>query len=386
MENRAEKTGNSRAAQKKRKLLEKRRNVNTSQLNVPTSDSPVIQSKKTRPCDDKFSSLFDHTLSTGKLSVNLEDFSIANLLKLEDTIDMTVVDIAAAIVSKLVAPMNLREFFNSKWKKLPTVISNSDSPLARIFSLKSLKSILLKQILTRNIDIHVMSNESNNDETLNGSAIWKDLTKGKYGIQLIQPQKFNDLLWKLLSTLEVHFGTRVACTAIFFPKLVTEALYQKSDMNCFFIQQEGSSEWNLERCDGDGGMKCDDNRTYSLSQGDVLYVPQGWKSEMNSKTTDDCLIVDLSIEETQTKDLLQLLLPQAVEAASICSCYLKKPLPTNIRTYMGVAGCESGEEASRELFSDFIKAAINDVAKHSLEILDPAIDQVNRFYDILSVD
>jgi hypothetical protein len=53
---------------------------------------------------------------------------------------------------------------------------------------------------------------------------------------------------------------------------------------------------------------------------------------------------------------------------------------------MGVAGCESGEETSRELFSEFIKAAINDVVKHSLEILDPAIDQVNCFSDILSVD
>lgn len=388
MEHRVESGGNSRAAQKKRKLQDKRRHVNTSQLNVPTIESSCIQNKKIKSCGDKFSPLFEQSLSYG-LSLDVEGISVVNLLELENTIEVSVTDISAAILSKIVSPINLREFYGFHWKKSPALISNADvtsnSPLKKIFSLKSLKSIILKQILTRNVDIDIINNiNDNNEEIFNGSAIWKDLTKGKYGIQLLQPQKFNDLLWKLLSTLEFEFDTRVACTAFFFPKLMTEVSYEKNDSNCFLIQQEGSSEWTLDRLDGcvDEVLKCDGKRTYKLFEGNLLYVPQGWKPQITSTASEDCFIIELSIEETQTKDLLHLLLPQAVETASINSSYLKKSLPNKIRSFMGVAASECDEENSRALFSEFIQAAINDVVKNSMEILDPAIDQVYHLSDI----
>jgi hypothetical protein len=76
-------------------------------------------------------------------------------------------------------------------------------------------------------------------------------------------------------------------------------------------------------------------------------------------------------------ELLQLLLPEALQDAIECKSELRAPLPRNFFDHIGVAHSEKeGENRVRDSLFKHIENLVQIVSSRALDMLDPATDQV----------
>ena len=90
-----------------------------------------------------------------------------------------------------------------------------------------------------------------------------------------------------------------------------------------------------------------------LGPGDLLYMPRGWIHQANTcKSNHDSLHLTISaMQKWSWVDLLENIMPQALEAASKKSLSLRSGLPRNFLSYMGTMhdNDESGSEILKQL-------------------------------------
>ncbi|XP_016320033.1 ribosomal oxygenase 2 [Sinocyclocheilus anshuiensis] len=193
----------------------------------------------------------------------------------------------------LIGPVGLDEFFQQYWEQKPLVLHRSDPDLASYYSsLFQLSDV--KQLCARGLryatDLNVCRCVNGKKKVLNKagkvkfSQLKKDLEERRATIQLHQPQRFKDELWRIQERLESFFGSLVGSNIYITPEASQGLPPHYDDVEVLILQLEGQKHWRLyqptvplareyslepEDCIGPP------THDFILQPGDLLYFPRG---------------------------------------------------------------------------------------------------------------
>jgi len=251
------------------------------------------------------------------------------------------------------------------WQKAPLNINrNMDSYWDTILTTKKLRIILKKILLVTGRDIAVYptwdkNSTSKTQKELKGNDAFSACSIG-HTVLLLNPIKYVDSLWQLCSALEHEFSSSVGCQIFLSSMSGTavkpSAVYEESVTltDSFFLQLDNRSTWTTSNPAIDAKGKTTTAQSHTLEVGDVLYVPKGWslRQTLPLPSASDCASPSLQSnlfsltlqiytnESNSVGDILQLLLPQAIQKATASSRVLRNALPTDFNYFMGVAAAE----------------------------------------------
>lgn len=389
-----ESKGNSRAAQKKRKLHQKRENVILNDLYIPSIGCGESQSETlTKRVKSDYSEVvftrqeqYNHRLLDSIGIISLED-----LLSIEDGEDnLLAMEKSSILLHKIIFPQNLTTFYNSFWNRDPVHCQNPshvrDLTRGKIVNKKVLKAYMAKHVLRPKDDFFLFLaadgeiKSVDDDSTTNGEDFFKFLTQKRYCLELMQTEKFCDNMWKLLSSLEFQFNDRLESSIVYIPKTF-ECPYNYISKGCqFIVNQGGNFRATVKKnCCATEVQRCNEF-SYVLSNGDTLYVPFDWNVVIDGcEMQCDVMFLKISVCEPTVKDLLEVVIPTALQTDN---CIINRALPNNITTFMGVAASES-DNALRNKFIEYSETALKELVQKCMNLLDPAVDQVYSFLFLL---
>lgn len=196
--------------------------------------------------------------------------------------------------------------------------------------------------------------------------IWANYSSG-CTIRLLCPQKYNDQVHALLSTLEDEFGCMVGANAYLTPGGCQNQGFAPhyDDIDAFILQLEGYKHWKVyEPFSKQETLPRESSRDFTeeemkgrdpvievdLGPGDVLYMPRGWIHHANTIGNHHSLHLTASaMQNWAWVDLLELIMPEALHAAaeSETSTSLRSGLPRKFLKYMGAMYDQSTEDINQ---------------------------------------
>ncbi|XP_026129860.1 ribosomal oxygenase 2-like [Carassius auratus] len=193
----------------------------------------------------------------------------------------------------LISPVRLDEFFLQYWEQKPLVLHRSDPDLASYYSsLFQLSDV--KQLCARGLryatDLNVCRCVNGKKKVLNKagkvkfSQLKKDLEERRATIQLHQPQRFKDELWRIQEQLESFFGSLVGSNVYITPQASQGLPPHYDDVEVLILQLEGQKHWRLYQptvpLAREYSLEPEDRigpptHDFILQPGDLLYFPRG---------------------------------------------------------------------------------------------------------------
>uniref|UniRef100_A0A672QZH5 Bifunctional lysine-specific demethylase and histidyl-hydroxylase n=1 Tax=Sinocyclocheilus grahami TaxID=75366 RepID=A0A672QZH5_SINGR len=193
----------------------------------------------------------------------------------------------------LIGPVGLDEFFQQYWEQKPLVLHRSDPDLASYYSsLFQLSDV--KQLCARGLryatDLNVCRCVNGKKKVLNKagkvkfSQLKKDLEERRATIQLHQPQRFKDELWRIQERLESFFGSLVGSNVYITPEASQGLPPHYDDVEVLILQLEGQKHWRLYQptvpLAREYSLEPEDRigpptHNFILQPGDLLYFPRG---------------------------------------------------------------------------------------------------------------
>lgn len=361
------------------------------------------------------------------------------------------------------AGVSVADFYEIYWEKKPLHVKCSDTTdalqqqhrLDGFLSLNSIRSILQKESLFYGKDLNVTRYERGRDgvhrrvtldkvnktsanEDLDGSEedlfvpvkakdVWNHWDAG-CTVRLLCPHKDSESTHTLLSLLELEFGCMVGANAYLTPPNVAQGFAPHyDDIEAFCLQLEGYKRWKvyapLNKAERLPRTSSTDYSTaelkdvepamdVTLGPGDLLYMPRGWIHQActlpegdGGKKLHSLHLTVSAMQQWAWADLLEILLPEALRAATCSDVYtsLREGLPPRFLDFMGAmhdnreenvpdilkknddaddsSNTENPETVRRKLqdaFRDEAKKRIMRVAKEAFEMLDAACDQMGK--------
>lgn len=202
----------------------------------------------------------------------------------------------------LVRPEGKKTFLSDTWeKKAAHYSAKKDAPrsqLKDVLDIKHLCSILDEkeeegQCLRFGIDCCAMAyvDSERSDVGTPGEVLDSKEAMNLYNmgatLQVHQPQRFSDTLWKLCAALESQMGSLVGCNAYITPSGAQGLAPHWDDVSLFVLQTAGSKAWKvygtMPGCDLPSASSGDISRDslpepvleVTLKVGDVLFIPRG---------------------------------------------------------------------------------------------------------------
>ena len=189
-------------------------------------------------------------------------------------------------------------------------------------------------------------------------------------VRLRCPADSNERVHALCRCLEDEFGSTVGANSYLTPGGAAQGFAAHwDDVDVFVLQTEGSKTWQIFAPDADdlklprvSSQDFDDEALdalygtlraeVTLDPGDVLYLPRGFVHRAATGAAPS-LHVTLSAHRANAWiDLLERLLPKALESAQRGDCGLRKALPRDYAHFLGVAHAgddgDDDEEAEEE--------------------------------------
>eukprot|EP01111_Echinosteliopsis_oligospora_P007190 TRINITY_DN2189_c0_g1_i1.p1 TRINITY_DN2189_c0_g1~~TRINITY_DN2189_c0_g1_i1.p1 ORF type:complete len:516 (-),score=147.71 TRINITY_DN2189_c0_g1_i1:12-1559(-) len=310
---------------------------------------------------------------------------------------------AGKVFSWLIAPHDSDDFFENYWEKKHLVIRRTEPGyFSGIFTKDDIDSMLRESCLKYTVNLDITNYINGQRETLNpvgrayAPVVWKHYREG-CSIRLLNPQAFHEGLWKLLATLQEHFGCFVGANTYLTPSGAQGFSPHYDDVDVFILQTEGSKRWRLynppEEADA---LARNASRNYeqseigepieevTLNPGDLLYMPRGTVHQAVSPPGTHSLHVTLStFQHNAYIDLLEAAVPRALQLASDSSVSFRKGLPRDYMDYMGVAYQDNDDDEKRVAFVAHMRELWDELFEHLP--LDSAADQmaIKYHYDAL---
>ncbi|KAK2727283.1 hypothetical protein QYM36_007952 [Artemia franciscana] len=162
-------------------------------------------------------------------------------------------------LESLIQPFNSKTFLNDYWEKKPLVnlrhgalTKHQHEVLSSIYSTQVLEEAAKEKRLLFGRDFHAcrFDGEKTVDAvhakgTLTSASLKKLLHGQKCTFQIHQPQRYSDLLWRLLEHLESYFGCLVGSNVYITPPGTQGLAPHYDDVEVFILQLEGSKHWKL---------------------------------------------------------------------------------------------------------------------------------------------
>lgn len=231
----------------------------------------------------------------------------------------------------------------------------------------------------------------NPDGAATAKDVWKHFDDG-CSVRLLCPQKYSDAIWKMLSILEGEWGCMAGSNTYLTPKGTQGFAPHFDDIEAFLLQVEGTKHWKVYAPLDDastlprypsGNFKPEEIGKpvleVDLDEGDLLYFPRGFIHQAQSCKDKHSLHVTVSTGQQNTiGNFLEVLLPEAIASAINSTVSLRRSLPRDYLSYMGVMHSDQSDDDRRTTFSNEIKSALKVVLGESMGMLDAAADQMAK--------
>lgn len=217
-------------------------------------------------------------------------------------------------------------------------------------------------------------------------AVW-DFYRDGCSIRFLNPQTFIPQIHELNATLQEYFHCMTGANVYLTPPNSQGFAPHYDDIEAFVLQIEGKKLWKLyaPRTENEflprvssGNFKPDEigkpilERT--LEAGDLMYFPRGTIHQAQTVPGHHSLHITLSVyQKTSFGDLLEILVPQALEKAINSDIELRRGLPLNLWNNMGLVYADEGSPARSNIIST-LKKLFSKVLQHA--DFDRAVDQM----------
>ncbi|XP_007438261.1 ribosomal oxygenase 1 [Python bivittatus] len=299
---------------------------------------------------------------------------------------------AAKLFQWLIAPVPSQEFFDQYWEKRPLLIHRrSPSYYQDLFSTAEFDNILRNHNVQFGVNLDVTSYEDGKRETHNPvgravpAVVW-DFYKNGCSLRMLNPQAFSVTIWHFLSVLQEHFSSMVGANTYLTPAGTQGFAPHYDDIEAFVIQLEGKKHWRVYSPRKQGEMLPQfSSSNFSqmeigepiletvLEAGDLLYFPRGFIHQ------GDCLpeahslhITVSSYQRNSWGDLLEKLLPVALQMAIEEDIEYRQGLPVDYLEYMGVINTDA-VDPRRAVFLQKIRTLVTKLMDYAP--VDAAVDQ-----------
>ncbi|NXV88490.1 ribosomal oxygenase 1 [Calonectris borealis] len=299
---------------------------------------------------------------------------------------------AAELFRWLVAPVAPGEFLGRHWERAPLLVRRGDPGYyAGLFSTADLDAALRGGEVRFGTHLDVTSYAEGVRETHNPSGralpavVW-DFYQNGCSLRLLSPQAFSPTVWHFLSILQEHFGSMAGANTYLTPPGTQGFAPHYDDIEAFVLQLEGKKHWRVysPRTDTEVLPQFSSaNLTQAelgepiletvLEAGDLLYFPRGFIHQ------GDCLpdahslhITVSSYQRNSWGDLLEKLLPAALQMALEEDVEYRQGLPMDYLRYMGVANSDA-VDARRTAFMEKVQSLIKKLVDYAP--IDAAVDQ-----------
>ncbi|XP_032043891.1 ribosomal oxygenase 1 [Aythya fuligula] len=299
---------------------------------------------------------------------------------------------AAELFRWLVAPVEPGEFAGRHWERAPLLVRRGDPGYyAGLFSTADFDAILRSGEVQFGTHLDVTSYAEGVRETHNPvgralpAVVW-DFYQNGCSLRLLNPQAFSATVWHLLSILQEYFGSMAGANTYLTPPGTQGFAPHYDDIEAFVLQLEGKKHWRVysPRTDTEVLPQFSSaNLTQAelgkpvlevvLEAGDLLYFPRGFIHQ------GDCLpdahslhITVSSYQRNSWGDLLEKLLPAALQMALEEDVEYRQGLPMGYLGYMGVANSDAAD-TRRTAFVEKLQRLMKKLVDYAP--IDAAVDQ-----------
>ncbi|XP_043845461.1 ribosomal oxygenase 1 [Dromiciops gliroides] len=270
---------------------------------------------------------------------------------------------AARLFEWLIAPLPVDHFFSWMWEKDAVLVRRGNPDYYRgLFSTAELDAVLRGEDVQFGLHLDAARYRNGQRETLNppGRALpataWA-LYRDGCSLRLLCPQAFSAVVWQVLSVLQEHFGSMVGANAYLTPPGSQGFAPHYDDIEAFVLQLEGRKLWRVYK----PREQTEELPQFSspnfgpqglgkpvlqevLEPGDLLYFPRGFIHQAECEPGVHSLHLTVStFQRNSWGDLLEPLLPAALQAAMEEDVEFRRGLPRDYLDYMGVQHSESGD-------------------------------------------
>ena len=311
----------------------------------------------------------------------------------------------AAFFAWMIAPLSVDEFFASVYETRPAHLKRPAGYNASWFSTAELHRLLRECSLRWTEEVDVTSYRDGARSTLNGDGV-ADAAEVQRAyadgcsVRLSWPQRHSDGLWAMLAQLEEFFGCGAGCNVYATPAGMQGFAPHWDDIDAFVLQLEGEKHWRLYAA-RDPSERLPRHSSPDFAQddlgepiahvtlrpGELLYLPRGCIHQAVSGTSDSLHATVSTCRQHSWRDLVELALHGALEEAAAEQLALRRSLPRDFLSFMGVqhAGgggddgeAENGGDSGRQraAFERQLTALVADVVRRLPA--DAACDQMGR--------
>ncbi|KAM6992016.1 ribosomal oxygenase 1 [Tautogolabrus adspersus] len=302
---------------------------------------------------------------------------------------------ASKLFQWLINPIPAKTFFKETWEKKPILVQRKNPHYYKgLFSTAEFDRILRREDVQYGVNLDVTSYTNGKRETHNppGRAlpftVW-DFYESGCSLRMLNPQAFSSNVWNVLSILQEQFGSMAGANVYLTPPGTQGFAPHYDDIEAFVVQLEGKKHWRVYNPRTEDEVlpvlsspnfdQADIGKPILevvLEAGDLLYFPRGFIHQ------GDCLpdahslhITVSSYQKNSWGDLLQKLIPAALEVATEEDVEFRQGLPLDYLTYMGVQNSDKDDPRRTKFFSR-IESLMKKLTNYAP--IDAAVDQKAR--------
>ena len=191
--------------------------------------------------------------------------------------------------------------------------------------------------------------------------VW-DFYNNGCSLRMLNPQTFHSPVWKLCATLQDFFGSMVGANVYLTPPGTQGFAPHYDDVEVFILQLEGKKRWRVyEPTTPDGTLPRHSSGNFTqeeigapaldtvLQAGDMLYMPRGTIHQGNCLEEIHSLHITISTYQLNSfGDLLEKIVPAALQHAISESVEFRQGLPLNYLSHLGVAHSDANPPMRRD--------------------------------------
>ncbi|XP_039981107.1 ribosomal oxygenase 1 isoform X2 [Xiphias gladius] len=302
---------------------------------------------------------------------------------------------ASKLFQWLIHPIPAKAFFRETWEKKPILVQRKNPNYYKgLFSTAEFDRILREEDVQYGVNLDVTSYTNGKRETHNppGRAlpftVWDFYERG-CSLRMLNPQAFSSTVWNVLSILQEQFGSMAGANIYLTPTGTQGFAPHYDDIEAFVIQLEGKKHWRVYNPRTDDEVlpilsspnfdQEDIGRPILeavLEAGDLLYFPRGFIHQGDCLPDAHSLHITISsYQKNSWGDLLQKVVPAALEIAMEEDVEFRQGLPVDYLTYMGVQNSDKDEPRRTKFFSR-IESLMKKLTNYAP--VDAAVDQKAR--------
>ncbi|CAB3246723.1 unnamed protein product [Arctia plantaginis] len=295
----------------------------------------------------------------------------------------------------MIAPYDLDEFLTKVWEKKPLhIVRKKPEYYKELISTPCIDNMLRTENVhfSKHVDITTYVDGKREDHNPDGRAfphlVWDFYLNG-CSVRLLNPQTFIPKVHLLNATLQEFFNTFVGANVYLTPPDSQGFAPHYDDIEAFILQVEGKKHWRIYKpLDENGVLPRYSSKNFDQSEigdpllevtlqaGDMLYFPRGYIHQAVTIDGEHSLHVTVSMYQKHAwVDLLEKMLPAALEVAATENVELRQGLPFNIYDHFGVVHEDSNTPVRKQIKEVIIK--LLDKIKDHFPI-DDVVDQMHK--------